>query len=99
MKEKIDGRGTDRNIGVDTGVDIDAETMKNIRINENIESTKKDKRIDENIESTDICENREPIFLGEEDYLDQMIHVVRPLLEKHRKTGYFISFDGTKIFL
>lgn len=38
------------------------------------------------------------IFLGEEDYMDKIVHIVRPLLEENRKTGYFLSFDGTKIF-
>jgi lysophospholipase len=41
---------------------------------------------------------REKIFLGEEDYMDQMLHRVRPLLEKHCKKGYFNSFDGVKMF-
>jgi lysophospholipase len=45
--------------------------------------------------------DREPyvkIFLGEEDYMEKMIHIVHPLLEKNRKTDYFTSFDGTRIF-
>ncbi len=41
---------------------------------------------------------REKIFLGEEDYMDQMLHVVRPLLEKNCKKSYFSSFDGVKIY-
>jgi len=40
----------------------------------------------------------EKIFLGEEDYMDKMVHIVRPLLKENRKTGYFLSFDGTQIF-
>lgn len=42
--------------------------------------------------------NNGKIFLGEEDYMEQMSQVVRPFLEKYRKTGYYKSFDGTKIF-
>ncbi|MDF2942250.1 MAG: Lysophospholipase [Herbinix sp.] len=40
----------------------------------------------------------EKMFLGEEDYMNKMVHIVRPLLENNRKTGYFTSFDGTRIF-
>lgn len=38
------------------------------------------------------------IFLGEEDFMDKLVHIARPLLEKNCKTGYFISFDGARIF-
>ena len=38
------------------------------------------------------------ILLGDEEYEEQMFHLVRPLLEQKRKTGYFESFDGTKLF-
>jgi lysophospholipase len=41
---------------------------------------------------------KDMIFLGEEDYTDKMDRIVRPLLEINRKTGYFQSFDGTRIF-
>lgn len=40
----------------------------------------------------------EKIFLKEEDYVDKMVHVVRPLLENKGKTGCFKSFDGTEIY-
>jgi len=40
----------------------------------------------------------EKIFLGEEDYMEKMVHIVRPILEENRKTGYFLSFDGTQIY-
>lgn len=42
--------------------------------------------------------NKDNIFLGEEDYMDKMVRIVRPLLEKNRKAGYYKSFDGTGIF-
>lgn len=38
------------------------------------------------------------IFIGEEDYKEQMLLKVRPLLAEYRKSGYFDSFDGTKIY-
>ncbi len=37
-------------------------------------------------------------LLGEEEYQDQMTHMVRPLLDEKRKSGYFQSFDGTRIY-
>jgi len=42
--------------------------------------------------------DKEEILLGEEDYMNQMVHIVRPLLEDNRKAGYFHSFDGTQIY-
>lgn len=42
--------------------------------------------------------SKDKIFIGEEDYKEQMLLKVRPLLEENRKTGYFESFDGAKIF-
>ena len=42
--------------------------------------------------------NNRNILLGEENYMEQMSQVVRPILKKYRKTGYYKSFDGTKIF-
>lgn len=39
-----------------------------------------------------------PLLLGEEDYPEQLRRMVRPALEKTRKTGYFKSFDGSPIF-
>lgn len=38
------------------------------------------------------------IFLGEDDYADRMTKVVRPVLDANRKSGYFHSYDDTKIF-
>lgn len=38
------------------------------------------------------------ILLGEDNYADRMISVVRPILEANRKSGYFNSYDDTKIF-
>lgn len=42
--------------------------------------------------------DHEIAFLKEDDYGDKMLTLVRPVLEKHRKTGFFESFDGTKIY-
>ena len=38
------------------------------------------------------------VLLGEDDYTDQMTKIVRPVLEANRKSGYFTSYDDTKIF-
>jgi lysophospholipase len=43
-------------------------------------------------------ENKNMIFLGEEDYAEKMDRIVRPLLDINRKTGYFSSFDGTRLY-
>lgn len=48
-------------------------------------------------EKTVTTEN-EIVFLGEEDYMDKMVHSVRPRLDKIRKTGYYKSFDGARIY-
>lgn len=48
-------------------------------------------------ENSEIADN-DKIFLGEEDYMDKMERIVRPLLKMNCKTGYFTSFDGTRIF-
>ncbi len=48
-------------------------------------------------EKTVTTEN-EKLFLGEEDYMDKMVHHVRPILDKIRKTGYYKSFDGAMIY-
>lgn len=42
--------------------------------------------------------NNEMIFLGEEDYMDKILHIVAPILSKYRATGYFNGSDGTKIY-
>jgi lysophospholipase len=42
--------------------------------------------------------DKEMIFLGEEDYMDKMLHIVAPILSKYRTTDYFNSSDGTKIY-
>ncbi|MFT4146274.1 MAG: alpha/beta hydrolase [Mobilitalea sp.] len=42
--------------------------------------------------------SKEKTFIGEEDYKEQMLLKVRPFLEENCETGYFDSFDGTKIF-
>lgn len=39
-----------------------------------------------------------PLLLGETDYPEQIRQMVRPVLEKSRKTGYFKSFDGESLF-
>jgi lysophospholipase len=38
------------------------------------------------------------IFLGEEDYLEKIVDLVRPVLDRSRTTGYFLSKDGTKLY-
>ncbi|HEX3021088.1 MAG TPA: alpha/beta hydrolase [Lachnospiraceae bacterium] len=38
------------------------------------------------------------IFLGEEDYMERIVDIVRPLLDKSRETGYFLSKDGTRLY-
>lgn len=40
----------------------------------------------------------EQVFLGEEDYRGKMVQIVRPLLDKARKTGYYKSFYGARIY-
>lgn len=42
--------------------------------------------------------NEDKIFIGEEDYKEQMLQKVLPFLDKNRRTGCFKSFDGKKIF-
>ena len=42
--------------------------------------------------------NHKIIYLKEDDYEEQMLHTVRPLLEEYQETGYFQSYDGTKIY-
>ena len=48
-------------------------------------------------EKTVTTEN-EKVFLGEEDYREKMVHSVRPIMNKIRRTGYYKSFDGAKIY-
>jgi len=38
------------------------------------------------------------LLLGEDDYVDRMTKVVRPILEANRKSGNFLSFDDTNLF-
>lgn len=38
------------------------------------------------------------ILLGEDDYTERMTKIVRPILDANRKSGYFTSYDDTKIF-
>lgn len=48
-------------------------------------------------EELELIQN-DKILFGEEDYMDKMVHIVHPLLDANRKTGYFHSFDGSRIF-
>lgn len=42
--------------------------------------------------------NKNVVYLDEDDYEDKMLRIVSPVLEANRKTGYFQSFDDTRIF-
>lgn len=42
--------------------------------------------------------NNNRMLLGEEDFENNMVHLVRPLLQEYQTTGYFQSFDDTRIF-
>jgi lysophospholipase len=73
---------------------INNEVVKNEMVNNEM--------IDNEVVNNNVINNEiikhDMIFLGEEDYMEKIIHVVGPRLDDLRKKGYYQSVDGAEIY-